>query len=83
MRRAVVLWGSLFLASTAFAQTAAVNGSTVSGGSKTMGQLLSDGYEIKTSLTSGTKLIVFMQKDKSAYACEFVTLTNSRCGAIN
>lgn len=56
---------------------------TFSGGSASMGKLLSEGYEIKTSVLNGTKLIVFMQKDKTAYACEFVTLTRSRCGVIN
>jgi len=24
-----------------------------------------------------------LQKDQSAYACEFVSLTKSRCGSIN
>ena len=56
---------------------------SVSGGSAPMATLLSEGYEIKTSVLNGTKLIVFMQKDKTAYACEFVTLTRSRCGVIN
>jgi hypothetical protein len=57
--------------------------SSASGGSASMGKLLTEGYEIKTSVLNGTKLIVFMQKDKTAYACEFVTLTRSRCGVIN
>ncbi len=57
--------------------------SSVSGGSASIATLLSEGYEIKTSVLNGTKLIVFMQKDKTAYACEFVTLTRSRCGVIN
>jgi hypothetical protein len=77
----------LFVASAAFAQQwgegAETGGSTASGGAKSMGDLLSLGYEIKSSVNNGTKFIVFMQKDKSAYACDFVSLTKSRCGAIN
>jgi hypothetical protein len=83
MLRLLALAASLLTTSAAFAQTAEEGGSTVSGGSKTMSQLLSEGYEIKASVPVGTKTIVFMQKDKTAYACEFVTLTRSRCGAIN
>nr|WP_226951367.1 hypothetical protein [Rhizobium terrae] len=60
-----------------------LGGATASGGSKSMGDLLSEGYEIKASVPNGTKFIVFMQKEKSAYACEFVSLTKSRCGSIN
>lgn len=78
-----VLAGALLSAPAAFAQATDEGGSTASGGSKTMSQLLSEGYEIKTSVPIGTKTIVFMQKDKIAYACEFVTLTRSRCGVIN
>ncbi len=58
-------------------------GSAISSGNRTMKDLLSEGYEIRSSVPNGTKFIVFMQKDKSAYACEFVSLTRSRCGAIN
>jgi hypothetical protein len=74
-------------ASAAFAQTtpdtSLQDGSTASGGSKSMRSLLSEGYEIKASVPNGTKFIVFMQKEKSAYACDFVSVTNSRCGSIN
>ncbi len=50
----------------------------------TMAQLLQDGYEIKAAVPSGTsKLIIFMQNEKSAYACEFTNLENTRCGSIN
>jgi hypothetical protein len=85
MIRAVVFMGLLSAAPVAFAQqqSDAPAISTQSGGSKSMKDLLSEGYEIKTSVPSGTKFIVFMQKDKSAYACEFVSLTRSRCGSIN
>ncbi len=52
-------------------------------GSTSMKQLLDDGYEIKTAVPNGSKFVVFMQKDQSAFACEFVSLTQTRCGAIN
>ncbi|MQW73167.1 hypothetical protein GHK50_34860 [Sinorhizobium medicae] len=48
-----------------------------------MSSLLSKGYEIKAAVNNGTRYIVFLQKDQSAYACEFVSLTKSRCGSIN
>ncbi|MCQ1850350.1 hypothetical protein [Neorhizobium galegae] len=85
MLRAVVFAAVISVAPVALAQQAQTDGaiSTQAGGSKSMRDLLSEGYEIKTSVPSGTKFIVFMQKDKSAYACEFVSLTNSRCGSIN
>ena len=54
-----------------------------SAASASMAQLLSQGYEIKTAVPNGKKFIVFLQKDKSAYACEFSSLTTSRCGSIN
>ena len=88
MTRALALTAGLLFGSTAaFAQqaepAAPLGGSTAGAGSKSMGDLVSEGYEIKSSVSSGTKLIVFMQKDKSAYACEFVTVTRSRCGSVN
>lgn len=48
-----------------------------------MAKLIRDGYEIKSSSWTGSKLFVFLQKDNSAYACEFVNVTNTRCGSIN
>ncbi|RWX78838.1 hypothetical protein EPK99_09655 [Neorhizobium lilium] len=86
MIRLAVTAALLAAAPAAFAQQAEApetGGSTVSGGTKSMGDLLSQGFEIKSSVANGTKFIVFMQKDKSAYACDFVSLTRSRCGAIN
>ena len=61
------------------------NGPTTSarGGDATMAQLLSRGYEIKSAVPNGSKLIVFMQKGTSGYACEFVNVANTRCAAIN
>ncbi|WP_082520523.1 hypothetical protein [Rhizobium sp. Root482] len=70
----------------ALAQEAApeqdVLGTSSSSGSG-MGKLLSQGYEIRTAVLNGTRYVVFLQKDQSAYACEFVSLTKSRCGSIN
>ena len=49
-----------------------------------MAELLQSGYEIKASVPSGSdKLIIFMQNDKSAYACEFTNVEKTRCGSIN
>ncbi|WEZ83791.1 hypothetical protein P6U16_03115 [Rhizobium sp. 32-5/1] len=56
---------------------------TTSGSGGSIGSLLSQGYEIKAAVPNGARYIVFLQKDKSAFACEFVTLTKSRCGSIN
>ncbi len=58
--------------------------SNVPGKVATMAELLEDGYEIKASSPSGTdKLIIFMQNEKSAYACEFTNVAKTRCGSIN
>jgi hypothetical protein len=48
-----------------------------------MAELLQRGYDIKAAVPNGGKFIVFMQKDQSAYACEFSSLTGTRCGSIN
>ncbi len=65
-------------AGSVFAQTQTSGTSTTS-----MKQLLEEGYEIKTAVPNGSKFVVFMQKEQSAYACEFVSVTQTRCGAIN
>lgn len=71
-------------ASAAFAQTATDGMSSMSsGGASTIRGLLSKGYEIKSSVPNGKKFIVFLQKDKSAYACEFATVADSRCEPLN
>jgi hypothetical protein len=56
---------------------------TASKSSASMATLIQQGYEIKSSSWTGSKLFVFLQKDKSAYACEFANVTNTRCGSIN
>jgi hypothetical protein len=54
---------------------------TTSGAS--MGQLLSDGYEIKAAVPNGKSFVVFLQKDSTGYACEMANLSRSVCGKIN
>lgn len=71
------------LLSLAAAQAIAQQSPTTESGGSTMKALLDDGYEIKAAVPNGSKFVVFMQKDQSAYACEFVSLTQTRCGAIN
>jgi hypothetical protein len=56
---------------------------TSGGDSVSMKTLLQQGYEIRAAAPNGSQYVVFLQKGKSAYACEFVTLTTSRCGSIN
>jgi hypothetical protein len=82
----LMLCGSMLAAAPAFAQeTAADVGDPAMGNASGsgIGKLLSQGYEIRAAVPNGTRYIVFMQKDQSAYACEFVSLTKSRCGSIN
>ena len=81
MLRPILAAVAMLSASAALAQDTGV--SSASGGSASMASLLSQGYEIKSSVQNGSKTIVFLQKDKTAYACEFVSLTRSRCGSIN
>ena len=79
--RLVLAFACLVFAGSAMAQT--VDGSSSTEETSTLKQLLDDGYEIKAAVPNGSKFVVFMQKDQSAYACEFVNLTQTRCGAIN
>jgi len=69
---------ALLLAAPAFAQDSGEKGA-----SATMGELASQGYEIKAAAPNGSRYVVFMQKDKSAYACEFVNTTQTQCRQIN
>ena len=48
-----------------------------------MSQLLENGYEIKATAPNGNRYVIFMQKEKSAYACEFVNVSTTRCRPIN
>lgn len=81
MRRALLaLAVSLIVAPCAVAQE---QGLGSSGSSASMGELIRQGYEIKAAVPNGSKFIVFLQKDSSAYACEFASLASSRCGTIN
>ena len=84
MRLPLAISALLAAATPLFAQTATSDVSSGgSGGSSTIKQLLDLGYEIKSALPNGSKFIVFMQKDKAAYACEFVTVARSRCESLN
>jgi hypothetical protein len=82
MRAWLLLPAALLLAPAAMAQTSGSQTTVETAGGQTMAQLLTAGYEIKTSVLNGTQIVVFMQKDKSAYACEFVSVTRSRCAEI-
>ncbi|WEX78607.1 hypothetical protein PYH37_003511 [Sinorhizobium numidicum] len=75
--------GFVALASAAFAQEEVGSESSTALRGGPMSALLSKGYEIKAAVANGARYIVFLQKDQSAYACEFVSVTKSRCGSIN
>ena len=51
--------------------------------SSTIGELASQGFEIKAAAPNGSRYVVFMQNDKTAYACEFVNTTTTQCRQIN
>ena len=70
-------------ASAQDASTGEVSTGNAAGGSATLSQLLSRGYEIKTAVPNGKQFILFLQKDQSAYACEFATVAKTRCGSLN
>ena len=67
-----------FAATAAFAQDADTGSAA-----KTMGQLVSEGYEIKAAAPNGSRYVIFMQNDQSAYACEFVNTAETQCRPIN
>ncbi len=83
MRLAAALMSVLLVSGSAAAQQAELKSSTTTGGDATMAQLIAEGFEIRAAVPNGGKIIVFMQKDQSAYACEFVSLTKTRCGTLN
>ncbi len=80
MMRMLLTIAALFCAAAVQAQETGVSSSSAT---SSMGELIKQGYEIKSTVSNGSKLIVFLQKDNSAYACEFTSLTSSRCGSIN
>ncbi|MBO9628810.1 MAG: hypothetical protein J7516_05180 [Shinella sp.] len=75
----VVFAAIALLAATAAHAQDAETGSAA----KTMGQLASEGYEIKAAAPNGSRYVIFMQNDQSAYACEFVNTANTQCRPIN
>lgn len=80
MPRMLLMIAAVLFAANMQAQDSGVSSSS---SSSSMGDLIKQGYEIKSTVSNGSKLIVFLQKDNSAYACEFTSLTTSRCGSIN
>ena len=52
-------------------------------GGASMGQLISEGYEIKAAVPNGKSFVVFLQKDSTGYACQMSTLSRSLCGKID
>jgi hypothetical protein len=80
MPRMLLMIAAVLFAANMQAQDSGVSSSS---SSSSMGDLIKQGYEIKSTVSNGSKLIVFLQKDNSAYACEFTSLTSSRCGSIN
>ncbi|PTM90159.1 hypothetical protein [Mycoplana dimorpha] len=84
MRRlSLVLAALIATISIAQAQEAGSGSDIAPAQARTMAQLLAEGYEIKGTAQASSRYIVFMQKEKSAYACQFVTVTTTRCGLIN
>ncbi len=74
---------AVLAASAAAAQAQETDASPQAGTTQsTMARLLADGYEIKGTAQASSRYIVFMQKEKTAYACQFVTVTTTRCGLI-
>ena len=87
LRVALTILGLMFATVAVSAQetTPGSNDPSIGGasGGSGIGRLLAQGYQIRAAVPNGTRYIVFLQKDQSAYACEFATLTSSRCGSIN
>lgn len=80
MKTTAVTLLCLAVAPVAFAQEDQPS-MTTSGAS--MGQLISEGFEIKAAVPNGKSFVVFLQKDSTGYACEMATLSRSVCGKIN
>lgn len=78
-KAALALAALLLMTAGSFAQDQEEQSATA----YTMGQLASQGFEIKAAAPNGSRYVVFMQNDTSAYACEFVTTTQSQCRQIN
>lgn len=84
MRRALAVLLAVALAGPALAQQSVSSGGAgnASGGDS-IGALVARGYEIKAAAPNADKFVVFLQKDSTAFACEFVTVSRSRCEQIN
>lgn len=83
--RTVLVAALLTLATSmpALAQSSTFGGTDTFGSREgTIGELVAQGYEIKSAIVTSGKYYVFLQKGTSAYACEFTSLARSRCGEI-
>jgi hypothetical protein len=78
LKGTLAIAAALLTATAAFAQEGDQNNA-----SSTMRQLAEQGYEIKAAAPNGSRYVVFMQKEKSVYACEFVNTTQTQCRQIN
>ena len=83
LRLSVALAALIATFAIAQAQDAGIGSEAAPAQARTMAQLLAEGYEIKGTAQASSRYIVFMQKEKSAYACQFVTVTTTRCGLLN
>lgn len=85
MRKLLLAVSLLISATSAYAQDSSIGetSSETANVSASLSQLLSKGYEIKAAVPNGKQFIVFVQKDQSAYACEFVSVAKTRCGSLN
>lgn len=79
MRGIAVLMAAL-LGSACVAQAQSSTRFENAGGS--VGQLVAQGYEIKSVVLNSGKYIVFLQKERKAFACEFSRVNRSRCAEI-
>ena len=79
---AVLLAAASVVPALAQQSTASGNAANASGG-ETVGSLVAEGYEIKAAAPNADRFVVFLQKGGTAYACDFVTVRNSRCEQIN
>ena len=84
MRTALALLVLTMTALPAMAQDVPNSSTESQAGDKAgMADLISRGFKIMAAVPNGKNFIVFLQKDTTAYACEFASLSDSRCGVIN
>ena len=81
MKIAAIALLSLIASSATAQETKEEQPAMTSGAS--MGQLISQGFEIKAAVPNGKSFVVFLQKDSTGYACQMSTLSRSVCGKID